>query len=138
MKEKIENKIRFFLYNYFNTNELIKEREKELINITNISGNSWIKGRYCNLDTNSVENQAIRIIEYEKYIKRWHLLNRKVLIFLRRNYHIHYKFIKLKYIEKKTESEIEEIMKIDFKEQKIIDGQVIRLIYKNAKLRNLN
>ena len=138
MKEKIDGKIKFFLYNYFNTNELIKEREKELINITNISGNSWIKGRYCNLDTNSVENQAIRIIEYERYIKRWHLLNRKVLIFLHKNYPIYYKFVKLKYIEKKTEKEIEKTTKINSKIQNRIDGQVVQLINKNAKIRNLS
>lgn len=138
MREKIENKIRFFLYNYFNTNEMIKEKENELINITNISANAWMKGRYCKFNTNSVENQVIRIIEYEKYIKRWHLLNCKVLIYLSKKHLKHYKFVELKYIEKKTENEIEKIMKIDSNGQRRIDEQVMQLIKKNAKIRNLN
>lgn len=140
MEKKIKSKIRFFLYNYNNTNKLIKEKENQIIDSVNISGNQWIRGRYCDTCSNSLENQVIRLIENKDIlnIKRWHSLNSRVFIFLFKQHPIYYKFVKLKYIEKRTKEEIKNAMKMDFKEQKTIDGQVLRLIHKNAKLRNLN
>lgn len=137
MEKNIEGIIKFFLYNYNNTDKLIKEKEEEIINGVNISGNAWMKGKYKSCKSNSLENQVIRLIYEKNKIKRWHLLNSKVLNFLRKNKPIKYKFAKLKYLDKKTKDEIKEIMKINFKKQKLIDRQVIHLIEINARNRNL-
>lgn len=137
MKNNSDSKIKFFLYNYNNTELLIKEKEEEIIDGVNISGKAWMKGKYKSSKSNSLENQVIRLIYEKNKIKRWHLLNSKVFIFLRKKKPMKFRFVKLKYLDKKSEEEIEKIMKTDSEAQKIIDGQVIHLIEINARNRNL-
>ena len=130
-------KIEYYLYNYSNIDKLIDEIKDGLINSVNISGSAWRKGiTVCN---NTLENQVIKIIENKKILefKRWQVLIKKVLAFLIQNYPKYYDFINLKYFKKQSKDEIEEILKFDFKKQKIIKDKLIKFVYKNVKMRNL-
>lgn len=130
-------KIEYYLYNYSNIDKLIDEIKDGLINSVNVSGSAWRKGiTVCN---NTLENQVIKIIENKKILefKRWQVLIKKVLVFLLQKYPKYYDFINLKYFKKQSKDEIEEILKFDFKKQKIIKDKLIKFVYKNVKMRNL-
>ena len=130
-------KIEYYLYNYNNIDELIDEIKDELISSVNVSGSAWRKGiTVCN---NTLENQVIKIIENKKILefKRWQVLIKKVLAFLLQKYPKYYDFIIQKYFQKKSEDEIEQTLKFDFKRQKIIKDKLVEFVYKNAKIRNL-
>ncbi len=126
-----------FLYNYLDTDKLVRKVEEDLIDNINVSGSAWRKGiTVCN---NTLKNQVIKIIENKKILefKRWQVLIKKVLAFLLQKYPKYYDFINLKYFQKQSKDEIEETLKFDFKKQKIINDKLIRFVYKNAKMRNL-
>lgn len=137
MERYIYRKIEYYLYNFKNTDELIEEIREGLINAINVSGNSWRKG--ITVYNNTLENQVIKIIDNKKIleIKRWQVLNKKVLVFFMRKYPKYYRFTKLKYLEKKSKEEIEKTLNLDFKAQKVLKDKLIEFMYKNAKLRNL-
>ena len=126
-------KIEYFLYNYKDTDRIIKQIENNFINRTNITLNSWIK------DKNTLENQVIKIIDNKNILelKKWQVLNKEVLAFFMKKYPEYYNFLKLKYLEKRSKEEIKESLKIDFKEQKKLKDKLIELIYINANKRNL-
>lgn len=137
MNDLTSKKIAYYLYNYNNTEKLIEEIREGIISTINVSANSWRKGiTNCN---NTLENQIIKLVDNKKILdlKRWQVLNKKVLAFLLQKYPKYYEFIKLKYLENKSKEEIKETLKIDFKEQKNIKDKLFAFIEKNAKLRNL-
>lgn len=137
MKRDEYRKAEFFLYNYLKTDELIKEVEEEIIDDINVSGSTWIKG--ITSYNNTLENQIIRLIENKRIIelKRWQVLIKNVLVFLKRNRPLYFELLKLKYLEQKSDKEIQKTFKIDFKRFKIINYKLVGFIIKNAKLRNL-
>ena len=61
MKNNEYKKIKYYLYNYKKLPQKIAEREEDIIEGTNVGHNAWIKG--INSESNSLENQAIRLIE---------------------------------------------------------------------------
>lgn len=137
MNDLTSRKIAYYLYNYNNTEKLIEEIRKGIISTINVSANSWRRGiTICN---NTLENQVIKLVDNKKILdlKRWQVLNKKVLAFLLQKYPKYYEFIKLKYFENKSKEEIKETLKIDFKKQKNIKDKLFAFIEKNAKLRNL-
>lgn len=132
MKNNEYKKIKYYLYNYKKLPQKIAEREEDIIDGTNVGHNAWIKGINC--ESNSLENQAIRLIEDKKLIelKRWQVFLKRELVFLCQNFFVG-NYIKLKYFEKRTEDEIKKMSKMSFKKQKQLDDLVIRSIYKKAK-----
>lgn len=137
MKRNEYRKTEFFLYNYLKTDELIKEVEEEIIDDINVSGSTWIRG--ITSYNNTLENQIIRLIENKRIIelKRWQVLIKNVLVFLKRKKPLYFELLKLKYLEKKSDKEIQETLKIDFKRFKIVNYKLVVFIIKNAKIRNL-
>lgn len=135
-KEKI-NKILFYLYNYDNIDNLIDQRKIDIIEKTNISSVAWLKAKQCN--GNTLEDQAIKIIEDSLILeyKQWQVFIRGMLVFLCKNKPLFYKYIQLKFILKLENDEIIQLMKIDFKQLKILKVKLLDLLYKNAKIRNL-
>lgn len=137
MNDLTSRKIAYYLYSYKDTEKIIKEIKEGLIDTINVSANSWRKG--ITINNNTLENQVVKLVENKQILdlKRWQVLNKKVLAFLLQKYPKYYEFIKLKYFENKSKDEIREALKIDFKEQKNIKDKLFAFIEKNAKLRNL-
>ena len=64
MKENIFKRTEYYLYNYSRINEIIEEIQQDIIDTVNISGNAWLRGK--NSNSNTVENQAIRLADNKK------------------------------------------------------------------------
>lgn len=135
-KEKID-KIIFYLYNYNNIDTLIEQRKTDIIEKTNISSIAWMKAKQSN--GNTLEDQVIKIIEDPIILeyKRWQVFIRRMLVFLCNKKPLFYKYMNLKYFLQKENDEIMQLLKINFKQLKILKMKLLDLIYKNAKIRNL-
>ena len=135
-KEKI-NKILFYLYNYENIDDLIEQRKNEIIDTVNVSSVAWIKSKQGN--GNTLEDQVIKLIEDPLILeyKRWQVFIKRMLVFLSLYKPILYKYVLLKFMQKKENDKISKALKLDFKHLKILKVKLLELFYKNAKLRNL-
>ena len=135
-KEKI-NKILFYLYNYENIDDLIEQRKNEIIDTVNVSSVAWIKSKQGN--GNTLEDQVIKLIEDPLILeyKRWQVFIKRMLVFLSLYKPTFYKYVFLKFMQKKENDEISKVLNLDFKHLKILKVKLLELIYKNAKLRNL-
>lgn len=135
-KEKID-KILFYLYNYDDIDNLIEKRKINIIEKTNISSIAWMKAKQGN--GNTLEDQVIKIIEDPLILeyKRWQVFIKGMLVFLCKNKPLFYKYVDLKFILKLENDEIVKLLKIDFKQLKILKMKLLDLIYKNARIRNL-
>ena len=135
-KEKI-NKILFYLYNYENIDDLIEQRKNEIIDTVNVSSIAWIKSKQSN--GNTLEDQVIKLIEDPLILeyKRWQVFVKRMLVFLSLYKPTFYKYVFLKFMQKKENDEISKALNLDFKHLKILKVKLLELFYKNAKLRNL-
>lgn len=135
-KEKI-NKILFYLYNYENIDDLIEQRKNEIIDTVNVSSIAWIKSKQGN--GNTLEDQVIKLIEDPLILeyKRWQVFVKRMLVFLSLYKPTFYKYVFLKFMQKKENDEISKVLNLDFKHLKILKVKLLELIYKNAKLRKL-
>lgn len=135
-KEKI-NKILFYLYNYENIDDLIEQRKNEIIDTVNVSSIAWIKSKQGN--GNTLEDQVIKLIEDPLILeyKRWQVFVKRMLVFLSLYKPTFYKYVFLKFMQKKENDEISKALNLDFKHLKILKVKLLELFYKNAKLRNL-
>ena len=135
-KEKI-NKILFYLYNYENIDDLIEQRKNEIIDTVNVSSIAWIKSKQSN--GNTLEDQVIKLIEDPLILeyKRWQVFVKRMLVFLSLYKPTFYKYVFLKFMQKKENDEISKALNLDFKHLKFLKVKLLELIYKNAKLRNL-
>ena len=135
-KEKI-NKILFYLYNYENIDDLIEQRKNEILDTVNVSSVAWIKSKQGN--GNTLEDQVIKLIEDPLILeyKRWQVFVKRMLVFLSLYKPTFYKYVFLKFMQKKENDEISKVLNLDFKHLKILKVKLLELIYKNAKLRKL-
>ena len=60
-----------------------------------------------------------------------------MLVFLSLYKPTFYKYVFLKFMQKKENDEISKALNLDFKHLKILKVKLLELFYKNAKLRNL-
>ena len=114
-KEKI-NKILFYLYNYENIDDLIEQRKNEIIDTVNVSSVAWIKSKQRN--GNTLEDQVIKLIEDPLILeyKRWQVFIKRMLVFLSLYKPILYKYVLLKFMQKKENDKISKALKLDFKQ----------------------
>lgn len=137
METQKVKKIKFYLYNYYEIDNLINKRREEIIDAIKISNSAWLKSKTSEGFT--LEDQVIKldndfkIIEY----KRWQVFLKEILVFLCKKYPKFYQYVVLKYLENDDAEEISNLLKIDFKEMIILDNKLIELIYKKAKKRNM-
>lgn len=136
--KEIEREITFMLFNYSNIDNLIKERENDLIDKINISNSSYLKS--IKEDVNTLENIVIKIATDKKIkrLKEWkkiiNLLEKKLCLEEDKRY---YQFFILKYIEKVKEENITKILNIDKKTSKRINLFLKGLLYSYAIDRKL-
>ena len=118
-KEKI-NKILFYLYNYENIDDLIEQRKNEIIDTVNVSSVAWIKSKQGN--GNTLEDQVIKLIEDPLILeyKRWQVFIKRMLVFLSLYKPILYKYVLLKFMQKKENDKISKALKLDFKNLKFL------------------
>ena len=137
IKKKKINKILFYLYNYENIDDLIEQRKNEIIDTVNVSSIAWIKSKQGN--GNTLEDQVIKLIEDPLILeyKRWQVFLKRMLVFLSLYKPTFYKYVFLKFMQKKENDEISKALNLDFKHLKILKVKLLELFYKNAKLRNL-
>lgn len=133
MKENIYKKTEYYLYNYKNIDKLIEDIKQDIIDTSDGSVNAWLKGLKHN--SNSVENQAIKIADSKKiqYLKKAKIIiDYYMNIFKKRNLK-RYEFIKLKYLDKANSTEIEKSLRYNKKQQIDITNMVVSFFYRQFK-----
>lgn len=114
-----------------------EQRKNEIIDTVNVSSVAWIKSKQGN--GNTLEDQVIKLIENPLILeyKRWQVFVKRMLVFLSLYKPTFYKYVFLKFMQKKENDEISKALNLDFKHLKILKVKLLELFYKNAKLRNL-
>lgn len=127
MKESVYKKVEYYLYNYKDIDNIIEDIRENIIDSVDISGSAWLRGK--NRNSNTVENQAIRLADNKKIYtlrKVKAVISHYMKVFRKRNPK-RYNFIKMKYFDKANPLEIQRTLKYDEKQQKDIT------IYKKCK-----
>ena len=133
MKENVYKKVEYYLYNYKDIDNIIENIKESVIGTVNISGKAWLKGK--TIDSNTVENQAIRLADNKKIYtlrKVKAVISHYMKVFKERNPK-RYNFIKMKYFDKANPLQIERILKYDNKQQKDITDMVVSFFYRQFK-----
>ena len=137
MKENVYKKVEYYLYNYKDIDNIIENIRESVIGTVNISGKAWLKGK--TIDSNTVENQAIRLADNKKIYtlrKVKAVISHYMKVFKERNPK-RYNFIKMKYFDKANPLQIEGILKYDNKQQKDITDMVVSCFYRQFKKNNI-
>ena len=137
MKENVYKKVEYYLYNYKDIDNIIENIKESVIGTVNISGKAWLKGK--TIDSNTVENQAIRLADNKKIYtlrKVKAVISHYIKVFKERNPK-RYNFIKMKYFDKANPLQIERILKYDNKQQKDITDMVVSFFYRQFKKNNI-
>lgn len=124
--KNLYNIAKYYLFNYDKIDEMIEDREEEIIDNICPNVENYLKG------FNTVETQVIALIEDKriKMLKRWQVQIKNVLVFLRKRYPMAYKVIIMKYFKRMSDEEIQKTLKLNFKQIKYIDNKVIEKIIK--------
>lgn len=125
-------KIEYYLYNYREISDRINKLNTQNANIDydHFNYGLWIRTKLNR--GNSLENQVLNKINNECIIKKlnlWKNLIQEVLKEYKETDILKYKFICLKYIKKLSDTEIEEILKIDKYKQKDIRANILHYIF---------
>ena len=137
MKENVYKKVEYYLYNYKDIDNIIENIKESVIGTVNITGKAWLKGK--TIDSNTVENQAIRLADNKKIYtlrKVKAVISHYMKVFKERNPK-RYNFIKMKYFDKANPLQIERILKYDNKQQKDITDMVVSFFYRQFKKNNI-
>ena len=137
MKENVYKKVEYYLYNYKDIDNIIENIRESVIGTVNISGKAWLKGK--TIDSNTVENQAIRLADNKKIYtlrKVKAVISHYMKVFKERNPK-RYNFIKIIYFDKANPLQIERILKYDNKQQKDITDMVVSFFYRQFKKNNI-
>lgn len=124
--------IEFFLYNYKNLDNMIKEVEKEYIDLISGSVATWLKSQ--NSDMNTLEDEVICMIDDNRInrYKKWQAFLKEMLVFLCDEYPIMYKFVLFKYIQKKDDNFIKCKLKLNDMEIKRVRKVIVYWLWTNA------
>ncbi len=124
--------IEFFLYNYKNLDNMIKEVEKEYIDLISGSVATWLKSQ--NEEQNTLEDQVICMIDDNRICryKKWQAFLKEMLAFLYDEYPIMHEFIMLKYIKQKEDTFIKNRLKLNDAEFKRVRKVIVYWLWTNA------
>ena len=125
-------KIEYYLYNYKEISDRINKlnTQNSDLDYNHFNYGLWIRTKLNR--GNSLENQVVNKINNECIIKKlnlWKKLIQEVLKEYEETDSLKYKFICLKYIKKLSDTEIEEILKIDKYKQKDIRANILHYIF---------
>ena len=133
MKDNVYKKVEYYLYSYKDIDEIIEDIRERIICAVNISGSAWLRGK--NRDSNTVENQAIRLADNKKIYnlkKAKAVITQCLKVFKSRNFK-RYEFIKMKYLDKASPLEIKRTLGYNDKQQADITNMVVSFFYKQFK-----
>ena len=133
MRSDYYKKIERYLYHLYEPEVLVKDVRDYYISRMNISKTTWLKGQ------NSMENQVVKMMDSKqlKEIKRWLVFLKETLAFYKEEKPRFYGFIRLKYLRKRTDEDIQSVMKLDRKKLKELKNEVIGSIYIRAILNGI-
>lgn len=125
-------KIEYYLYNYKEISDRINKlnTQNSDLDYNHFNYGLWIRTKLNR--GNSLENQVVNKINNECIIKKlnlWRKLIQEVLKEYKETDSLKYEFICLKYIKKLSDTEIEEILKIDKYKQKDIRADILHYIF---------
>ncbi len=129
MKKDCYKKVEFYLYNYRNLDNMIKEIRTSIIENVSISSYSHLIGK------NTVEEQAIKLADNKKIYKLKkikQIINYSLKLIKRRNIK-RYNFIISKYFNKENPIDIKKKVGYSEKEQRAITDTVVVFFYKQFK-----
>ena len=130
MRSDYYKKIERYLYHLYEPEVLVRDVRDYYISRMNVSKTTWLKGQ------NSMENQVVKLMDSNqlKEIKRWLVFLKETLAFYKEEKPRFYGFIRLKYLRKRTDEDIQSVMKLNKKQLKELKNEVIGSIYIRAIL----
>lgn len=133
MRSDYYKKIERYLYHLYEPEVLVQDVRDYYISRMNISKTTWLKGQ------NSMENQVVKMMDSKqlKEIKRWLVFLKETLAFYKEEKPRFYGFIRLKYLRKRTDEDIQSVMNLDKKKLKELKNEVIGSIYIRAILNGI-
>lgn len=133
MRAYYYKKIEKYLYHLYEPEVLVQEVRDYYIARMNISKTTWLKGQ------NSMENQIVKLMDSKqlKEIKIWLEFLKDTLAFYKIEKPRFYGFIRLKYLRKRSDEDIQSVMKLDKKKFKELKNEVIGSIYIRAILNGI-
>lgn len=96
MERQKVKKIKFYLYNYYEIDNLINKRRKEIIEQLKLVIMLGLKSKTS--EGLTLEDQVIKLDDDFKIIeyKRWQVFLKEILVFLCKKYPRHYQYLVLK------------------------------------------
>lgn len=133
MRSEYYKKIEKYLYYLYEPEVLVQEVRDYYIARMNMSKTTWLKGR------NTMENQVVKMIDSKqlKEIKRWLEFLKDTLAFYKFEKPRFYGFIRLKYLKKRSDEDVQFVMELDKKKFKELKNEVIGSIYIRAILNGI-
>ena len=133
MRSDYYKKIEKYLYHLFEPEVLVQEVRDYYIARMNVSKTTWLKGQ------NSMENQIAKLMDSKqlKEIMIWLEFLKDTLAFYKIEKPRFYGFIRLKYLRKRSDEDIQSVMKLDKKKFKELKNEVIGSIYIRAVLNGI-
>ena len=133
MRSDYYKKIEKYLYHLFEPEVLVQEVRDYYIARMNVSKTTWLKGQ------NSMENQIAKLMDSKQLneIKIWLEFLKDTLAFYKIEKPRFYGFIRLKYLRKRSDEDIQSVMKLDKKKFKELKNEVIGSIYIRAVLNGI-
>lgn len=133
MRSDYYKKIEKYLYHLYEPEVLVQDVRDYYISRMNISKTTWLKRQ------NSMENQIIKMMDSKqlKEIKIWLEFLKDTLAFYKEEKPRFYGFIRLKYLRKRSDEEIQSVMQLDKKKFKELKNEIIGSIYIRAILNGI-
>lgn len=131
------NKIQKYLYNYKNIDDTINNIKLDMTDYTHYSYNNWIKSKSSSgktLEDNIANIENNRII---LKLQKWKKVISDILEYYKKFDNIKYQYICLKYFENKSSEEIQSKLKLNKKEQKDMQVDILQHIFVHSIRKNL-
>lgn len=137
MNTNTYNKIQKYLYNYKNIDKTIESIKFDMLDYNHLGYNNWLKAISNNGKT--LEDKIIDIDNNRVILKlrKWKKLISDVLENYKKTDNIKYQYICLKYFDDKSIEEIQSKLKLNKKEQKDMQVEILQHIFLFAIRNNL-
>lgn len=137
MNTNTYNKIQKYLYNYKNIDKTIESIKFDMLDYNHLGYNNWLKAISNNGKT--LEDKILDIDNNRVILKlrKWKKLISDVLENYKKTDNIKYRYICLKYFDDKSTEEIQSKLKLNKKEQKDMQVEILQHIFLLAIRNNL-